>query len=247
MILLGMTGPIGHGKTTLAQALTKVVPGAEHIESSQIIAQVANAWQATLKQPIETDDIYALNQWIKTLPDVLSDELQINCTYDQLEIDEKKHELADYQKLITHVQNVRQDFSMATRRINPDNKELYRPLLQWLGGYLVRHASSDIWYDEIVRLANIKKANGSELCIVGGLRFPRDAEILRRNDGVIISVIRPGYVQYDINDPTERERRNIQVDSTISSNGGVDDLIAFAPKLWADLQAGTLEPNYTTA
>ena len=34
MILLGLTGPIGHGKTTFADALAKIEPTTVHLETS---------------------------------------------------------------------------------------------------------------------------------------------------------------------------------------------------------------------
>jgi dephospho-CoA kinase len=49
MIILGMTGPIGHGKTTFADALSDLVPSTVHFESSLIIAEVANDMHAAFR------------------------------------------------------------------------------------------------------------------------------------------------------------------------------------------------------
>jgi hypothetical protein len=85
------------------------------------------------------------------------------------------------------------------------------------------------------------------LCLVGGLRYPTDAAILRGAGAIIVKVYRPGHLQSDMLDPTERERQNIQVDCTIMSNGSVADVKEFARRFYADLQAGKLQHIYRTA
>lgn len=246
MILLGMTGPIGHGKTTLANALAKLEPNTVHLESSMVIIDVANALQATLKKPFDPYDVDALNQWLKALPGILEDVLRVETTFERIALDPvavTEHPI-EYQKLILHAENVRRDFRLARQKITQDNKEAYRPLLQWLGGYLVSHVSSGIWYNEIVKRAKQAEQAGCNLCVVGGLRYPTDAAILRAEGAFIIKVYRPGHLQNDMLDPTERERENIGVDSTIMSNGSIEDVNSFAPRFLQDLRNGKLQPLY---
>lgn len=246
MILLGMTGPIGHGKTTLANALAKLEPNTVHLETSMVIIEVANALQQTLKKPFDPYDVDALNEWLKALPDVLDRVLHVKCSYEQIKLDPiavVQHPV-EYQKLILHAENVRRDFRLARQKINQENKESYRPLLQWLGGYLVSRVDSGIWYKELVRRIRQVERAGCQLCIVGGLRFPTDGATLREEGGIIIKVYRPGYLQNDMLDPTERERENITVDSTIMSNGTIEDVGIFAMHLLEDLRSGELQTLY---
>lgn len=248
MILLGMTGPIGHGKTTFAAALTAVEPTTVHLESSLVIAEVANAWQATLETPFDPYDINALNDWLRKLPALIENMLNIPCSYDQLRLnpDLVEQHPVEYQKLILHAENLRRNFTLAHQQINVENKESYRPLLQWLGGYLVTNVDKGIWYNELVRRAKDAETAGAKLCIVGGLRYPSDAAILRAAGGIVVKVYRPGHLQNDMLDPTERERENILVDTTIMGNGTIQDVNNCAKVFLADLKKQELQVLYQT-
>jgi len=48
MMLLGITGPIGHGKTTFADALAEQVSSVARFESFFVVAEVADAMHAAL-------------------------------------------------------------------------------------------------------------------------------------------------------------------------------------------------------
>ena len=85
------------------------------------------------------------------------------------------------------------------------------------------------------------------MCIVGGLRFPNDAQLLKQAGAIIIKVYRPAHLQYDVLDPTERERYNITVDCTVVSNGTVDDIKRCAQKVLGDISANHLQPLYYAA
>jgi hypothetical protein len=248
MILLGMTGPIGHGKTTFANALAQIEPSTVHLETSEVVIEVANALHGFLKTPIDPYDINALNDWLKYLPSILLELLHIKCNFDQIKLDEsavEKHPI-EYQKLVLHVENLRRNFTLAGQAINSENKEAYRPILQWLGGYLVERIDSGIWWNEIIRRAREHEKQGCQLLIAGALRYPTDAQILRKAGGIVIKVYRPGHLQSDTLDPTERERDNIQVDSTVMSNGTVDDVRRCATKLLADIKNNDLQTLYQT-
>ena len=249
MILLGMTGPISHGKTTFAGALAELEPLTIHLESSLVIAQVANAMHAALAKIPDPYDVDSLNEWLKSLPAILENTVHTKVSFDRLKLDQASIEShpIEYQKLIMHVENLRREPSLARQAITVDNKETYRPFLQWLGGYLVQKVDAGIWYNQVVRLVNDAETTGCKLCIVGGLRFPTDAAILRNAGGLIVKVYRPGHLQNDMLDPTERERDNIPVDCTILSNSTMEDVKRCAAVFLKDVQDGKLQLTYQTA
>lgn len=249
MLLIGMTGPISHGKTTFAAALSELEPLTIHLESSLVIAQVANAMHMMLTKVPDPYDINSLNEWLKFLPGILAETVHVKVPYERLKLDQEQIEQhpIEYQKLIMHVENLRRDPRMARQAITIDNKENYRPFLQWLGGYLVQKVDAGIWYNQIVRLVKDAETTGCNLCIVGGLRFPTDAAILRNAGGTIVKVYRPGHLQNDMLDPTERERDNIPVDCTIMSNGTLEDVKRCAAVFLKDLREGNLKLTYQTS
>lgn len=244
-----MTGPISHGKTTFAAALSELEPLTIHLESSLVIAQVANAMHAILTKVPDPYDIESLNDWVKRMPPILEEMVHVKVPYERLRLDQAQVEQhpIEYQKLIMHVENLRRNPKLARQAITIENKENYRPFLQWLGGYLVQKVDAGIWYNQIVRLVKDAETTGCKLCIVGGLRFPTDAAILRNAGGIIVKVYRPGHLQNDMLDPTERERDNIPVDSTIMSNGTLEDVKRCAAVFLKDLREGELKLTYQTA
>lgn len=248
MILLGMTGPISHGKTTFARALEELEPKTIHLESSIVIARVANGMHAALEHVPDPYDIEELNDWLRCLPAILLEMVHAKCTFEQIRLDQasiEQHPI-EYQKLIMHVETLRKDPGLARQVITIENKETYRPFLQWLGGYLVEKVDPGIWFNEIIRLVYDAQTTGVNLCIVGGLRYPNDAAAIRHAGGQIIKVYRPGHLQNDMLDPTERERDNIPVDCTIMSNGSVEDVKACAARVLEDIRNNRLSTLYQT-
>lgn len=249
MILLGLTGPINHGKSTFSKAIRELEPLSIHLESSIVIAQVANAMHAALREVPDPYDVDQLNRWLGLLPRILEETVHASCTFDQIRLDQTlidQHPI-EYQKLIMHVENLRRDPGLARQAINNENKESYRPFLQWLGGYLPQKVDPGIWYKQIVRLVHDAKSAGAKVCVVGGVRYPIDAQLLREAGGTIIKIYRPGHLQNDILDPTERERDNITVDCTVMNTGDISDLRRCAAKVLGDIRQNRLEPLYQTA
>lgn len=246
MLIIGMTGPIGHGKSTFAEAMLELDPTIKRLESSMIIAEVANSLhRATTKIPAR-DDIDSINDWLRPLAGILVEIVGAHCTFDQIKIDavaSAQHPI-EYDKLRIHIDSLAHNPTLLNDVITQDNKETYRPLLQWLGGYLPRKVDSKIWYAEIIRRAKRLGESGCSLCIVGGLRFPSDAEAVHQAGGKIIKVYRPGHLQFDILDPTERERDNVPIDSTIVSDGDLAGVKKCAQKVLDDLRKGELQAQY---
>lgn len=249
MIVLGMTGPIGHGKSTFASAIKRIEPKTKHLESSLVIADVANAMHSKLKIIPDPYSVTSLNEWLKALPEILVDVVKITVSFDELELNQLRIERhpVEYQKLIIHVENLKRDPNLIKNKVTHENKETYRPFLQWLGGYLVQHVKPTIWADELARRVEAARTENYEVCIVGGLRFPTDATTLRKTGALIIKVYRPSHLQNDMLDPTERERDNIPVDCTIMSNGTVEDLNTGAGVVLRDIRANKLQKLYQTA
>jgi hypothetical protein len=249
MIILGMTGPIDHGKTTFADAVANLEPTAKQFESGMLISEVANAWQATLTAPIDPTDVDAINNWLRNLPGILLHVVHAACRFEDVTLDANEIALhpVEYQKLLLHLQNVKHDFSLAQQQITAANKETYRPLLQWLGGYLVQSVDPGIWWNEMVLRIQAAGEEGCQLAIAAALRFPGDAAVMRQAGAKIVKVYRPGHLQNDVLDPTERERESIVPDCTIVNDGSLDGVKATAEQFYRDLIAGTLQPTYNAS
>jgi hypothetical protein len=249
MLIIGMTGPIGHGKTTFARGLEKIVPETIHLESSLVIAEVVNALHAKTTKLPERDNLDSINEWLKPLPEILLQVVKAHCSFAQIQLQafEIERHPIEFGKLFLHIENMTRNPELARTEIDVDNKERYRPILQWIGGYLVKKVDSGIWYKELVRRAHNAEIAGNKICVIGGLRFPSDATILKQAGGVIVKVYRPGHLQYDMLDPTERERDNIPVDTTIVSDGSVEDMERCAAQVWQDIQTHSLQRTYRSS
>lgn len=249
MLVLGTTGPIDHGKTTFSNTVAAQEPSAKQFESSSLISEVANAWQATLTQPVDPTDVEAVNSWLRKLPQILLDILHTPCRLEDVTLSSDEVELhpIEYQKLLLHLQNLKQNFSLAGQIITPENKETYRPILQWLGGYLVQKVDRGIWWNEIIRRIKEVEQAGCKLAIAAALRYPEDAAIMRQAGAKIIKVYRPGHLQNHLLDPTERERESIVPDTTIINDGSLDNLKLAAEQFYKDLVKNNLQINYHTS
>lgn len=249
MVIIGLTGPIGHGKSSFADYLAHLEPTSLHFESFQVIAEVAIAMHSALSDVPDAYNVASLNNWLHCLPSILADVVHVECSFKDIELQQaiiEQHPI-EYQKLILHVENLARTPDLLKQPINSENKENYRPILQWLGGYLVQKIDVGLWYNEVIRRINAASTAGAQLCIVGGLRFPNDAAILRANGAIIVELSRPGHLQSDTLDPTERERLNIKADCTILNNGSLADLEKFAQHFLDDLKAKKLDKTYHTA
>lgn len=248
--LLGITGAIGSGKSTLAKALAAVEPNHAMYETWQVVAEVAQAFNTALKAELAFETtakpIELTNQVLIWLPDAISEHLHHEVAWNQLAINHRDS-LANpklYKKLFIYLKTIGHNHKLLDQPITKDNKETYRPILQWIGGYLVAKISKTIWYDEIMRRIQLRNAHNS-MILVAGLRYPSDAEVIRANGGRVIAIQRPGQTTAN-SDVTEDERDSIKPDITVINNGNAKDLQNLTTQLWNDIAAGSPGKTYSS-
>lgn len=245
MKLVGITGPIGHGKSTVANLMESAETKSVHLESFYLIAEVAEQLHSRTKS-IPSDDVKELNEWLAPLPEILKNTVSYECSpgdvrLTQEHIDEMPLE---YDKLFLHLKNLRGNPGLLKLKITDANKSEFRPILQWIGGYFAKKIDPGIWYNELVARAQKAARSGAKLCIIGGVRFPTDAEIIKEAGGIVVKVFRPQQAQIELSDMTERERDSIQTDCTLINDGTLVDLKTSVKKFVKDLNNGSLQAKY---
>jgi hypothetical protein len=249
MLLFGITGGIGHGKSTLAAALAHERPqAARHFETFDLIADVGNKLNHSTKQLPASTNLDSINEWLEPLPTILAEAVHAHASFAQISIDSTlfSADNVDYLKLIHYIETLEADPSLLQHDITENNKETYRGLLQWLGGYLVAKVDNGIWYKEIIRRVQAAEANGTQLCTIGGVRYPNDAALVREAGGYILGITRPAFPNPDSSDPTESSRRAIIVDAKVINNGVVADIEPVARIIMNDAESGHLQKTYIT-
>ncbi|HEX7633611.1 MAG TPA: hypothetical protein VF401_04815 [Candidatus Saccharimonadales bacterium] len=241
MTIIGLTGGIGHGKTTFAADLAACAPSFATYESSLLISEVANDLRS-FGSP-RPDDIDALNTWLTALPDILATRTHATTDIDTLKItpERLKSHPEYYEKLFEYLRDIEANPVKANSVITPENKDHFRTLLQWLGGYLAKVVDGGIWYREIIR--RIQEAPPVDLALIGGVRFPADAAEIRKAGGLIIEVQRPNFGDQDKNDLTERERASIVPDITILNDGSLLDLKDKAQQTYEDIVSAAVNKH----
>lgn len=247
MIIAGLTGGIGHGKTTFSSLLAEQARNSVHFESWELVAEVANALRNESLVHPSSDNMEAINEWLNPLPDIISWTLHIDCNYNDIRL--RAIDVADhpeyYAKLFEYLILMSEQPELLTVEITTESKEIFRPLLQWLGGYMFTKLGG-VWYGEIARRIGHLRSNGLDVVTVGGVRFPDDAERLRNAGGVILDIQRPTLPELDSLEITERDRTMIEPDVVIRNDGSLEQLSSCAEKVYEDLCMRTLQPQYTS-
>jgi energy-coupling factor transporter ATP-binding protein EcfA2 len=248
--LLGITGAIGSGKTTLATYLTNTTPNHAHYETWHVVAEIAAAFNQALKAELAyettTDKLDLANQVLIWLPDAISEHLHHDVVWNQLAI--TKHDtLAHpelYEKLFAYLETIIKKRALLDAPLTAGNKEQFRPLLQWVGGYLIAKISRTIWYDELLRRIELHDPTTS-LVVIGGVRHTSEADAVRAHGGKIIGIERPDTLEST--DITETERTTIKPDVTVVNDGSLEQLQHIAETLINDLAAGHPKQHYAAA
>lgn len=249
MYVLGVTGPIGHGKSTLANALMDLEHPSVHMETSILISRVANEWLPNIPRTLllNKTDFDALNLWTDNLSEIVSRQLRkVNPSalrITQANIDKEPRYT---EKLFAYLDYIRQGVVGFGETITEENKDRHRAILQWLGGFLVYRVDKGIWFEEIESLIQKAEADGVRLYVVGGVRYKYDAQVLRRNGGIIIKLVRADLPEREVNDITEQERNQIRADTTFISDASPRALNEVSHAFFHDLLLNDLSSEYNS-
>jgi len=249
-VLLGITGPIGHGKTTFTELLLRQEPSHTVYESREIISELADDFNHALSGELafETtnDPIELINQSLIWFVEAINEKLHQNVTWTQLAITKRavaaNPEL--FEKALSYIESAKQRPEILETPITAENKATYRPLLQWIGGYLLAKINKTIWYDEIFRRIDLYDSD-KNLVIVNGIRNASEADLVRSRGGVIIEITRPSQAVQDPNDITEISRREIKSDVQVLNNGTLAQLETLAETFWHDASISKITNQYS--
>ncbi len=244
MVIVGLTGSIGTGKTTFADYLANSTAKSGHWESWQLVAEVANHLRQLSPKHPAPNDINAINSWLEPLPDILKKRCRVEADFRQIKLSERslRDGPENYDKLFQYLAIMQESPALQKVKITEENKETMRPILQWLGGYLAKTVGGDIWYKEIIR--RIQDTQGLDLATIGGVRFPADAREVKNAKGYIVRIVRPNVAVRDQNDLTEREQSLIRADVTVENDGTLEQLKACAEQVANDLRRQKLTRLY---
>jgi hypothetical protein len=249
MITIAVTGPIGHGKTTFMDAFCGLDSNSIKLESGELIANIVERWHKYTYKVPRYDDYNHINDWLKLLIKAIDDETGLKLKFDQIKIDvsDVKNRPEQYSKLFDYLKAVDEHPGLIDNKITADNKPYYRPILQWLGGYLVYKFGAGVWTDQLAKMALQARADDKNLCSIGALRYPSDLKSYESLEPVVVSIARPSIAEEkDKNDPTERERHKIPIDVKIINDGSIEDLSLAAQKLLLDIKSGKMKAQYSS-
>lgn len=232
------TGAIKHGKSTVTQLLAKQLPGTVvTYETSQIINEVVTPFKAAV-DPSEIhrlDTVESLSRWRQKLAPILKQVVRVSIPESELAFTKETYQKHPQQfaKYFEYAKNLQTRPSLLSEPITEENKHLQRPILQAVGATGLQ-IDGGIWFKEIIRRSRGDAVRGATYCIMNALRDPAELAALRSVDALILEVVRPGYGEQDLNDPTENQRKEITPDVTIVNNGSLAELELATERFVAD-------------
>lgn len=254
MIVVGLTGGMGQGKSTVGQALRELA-GVDYkadLEASYPISEVANAWMETWPKPLilpsDQSVVGLANDLIKTFPDILQRLTGKELSYEAMRIDDGDPEsLKLHNRLIAYLEHYLSLSSaeLAAQLPTPifeQNKRLHRTLLQWIGGVTIEQGVPTVWSDLLDRRIKQLAERGYKLVTVGGIRYDHDAAMIKSNGGIILRVERPNSTTSS--DVTETAMSGVKPDVVLHNDGTLEQLEVVVRGLWQDLQAGKPKEEY---
>lgn len=251
MVLVSISGTIGSGKSTLAELLTSIdSEHSLHIETSTIIVELGNSFNAALRArgSFNVKDSELANSLVQTLLPQLATMAGKSLSLEDVQIDEADLRAHPewYEKLFIYVRQVKASPDLLDETITPANKNNYRALLQWIGGYFLYRLNNPLlWYEEVIRRAE-KSGPNIELIAVTAPRQPLEAEFVKQKGGIVIKIVRPGLLA-DTTDVTERQVAAIVADTVVTNDADLEALQLTTQKIHQDLLAGGLRNTYITS
>jgi hypothetical protein len=248
MIVVGLSGGMGQGKSTVGKILRKLAEvGPENdLENSYIISDVLNAWLAVWPKDIkrEADVVDEANLLIELLPPIMTQKSGKPVAADQLKITRTEASLAANAKLLSYLKAWRLAEDVTLRfplPIAPENKHMHRELMQWIGANAVERVDKQFWSDMMGKQLDGLAKSGAPLVTVGGIRSKGDADMIHAHKGVILEVMR---AETRVDSDTTEMWNDWQPDIEIHNNGTLEQLEAAVAILWQDLQSGKTQKEY---
>lgn len=251
MKIVGICGDIGSGKSTFAELLTSIDPGRSvHLETSQVIVELADTFNAALghvdrDKRASADNLALSREPIRALLPIVSRMAGRTLANEALDIEpaDKTQNYQWYEKLDLYIDIARRSPTLLDQPITAENKSAYRPLLQWIGGYVLYKLENNLlWYEELLRRIALAGPD-VQLAALTAPRQPAEADYIRQWGGSIVKLERPA-LSADKTDVTERLASAIVPDAEILNNGTVDDLARIARQVREDLFANHLSSSY---
>lgn len=214
--IFGFTGEIGSGKTTAARLMHDFSSGETlHLEFSDSVINASNA----VLQRLRLDSNLANNADFlqDTLLDTFRDVFHMPLDVDRLSD-------FDYGTLSDFIE-MNQELVANNEMISQENKEQFRPLLQWLGYEFTKKYHSDFWSLPL-EAAIHQELPYRDLITVGGVRYDANALMLKKMKGTIVRVA--GRRSLDALEShghaSEKGIREELVDHTIDNSGSLAQL-----------------------
>lgn len=251
-ITLALTGEKKSGKSALVNELLAIEPDSVHLQSGLTVMGVANAWvpqfaaMDRLEHAPDSELLEIANTWLRCLPPVASHITGKDVGYQALEISAQTQGSPAVTRLFDYLKDLRFKPELNDSIINPQNKDQYRALLEFLGGYLYERVDEGVWYDVLTDDAQTEKEKGKRLINIDGLRFSGDELRCRRVGAYIVRVVRSSVTSTGT--VTEQSKRNIKEDIRVHNEGTIAGLGQVAEALLDDVRhgmvvIGTREPK----